>query len=72
MVRMFREGYLAVHIYKNVHENRVFYDVVVMRKIKKDTKQEYVRGANLKPTDLPALAVLIQAAQEFLRSVDGT
>lgn len=68
---MFREGYLALHIYKNVHEHRVFYDVVIMRKIKRETKQEYVRGANLKPSDLPALRVLTQAAEEFLRSVDG-
>lgn len=66
---MFREGYLALHIYKNVHENRTFYDVVIMRKIKRDSKQEYVRGANLKPSDLPALRVLTQAAEEFLGSV---
>jgi len=72
LVRMFREGYLALHIYKNVHERRVFYDIVVLRKIKvKQSKQEYVRGANLKPSDLPALLVLAQAAQEFLSSVEG-
>lgn len=68
---MFREGYLALHIYKNVHEHRVFYDVVIMRKIKRGPSQEYVRGANLKPADLQALRVLTQAAEEFLKSVEG-
>jgi len=72
LVRMFREGYLAVHIYKNVHENRVFYDIVILRKIKvKQSKQEYVRGANLKPSDLSALLVLTQAAEEYMKSVDS-
>ena len=69
LVRMFREGYLAIHIYKNVHENRTFYDIVILRKIKKDGKQEYVRGANLKPSDLPALEVLTKAARDFIESV---
>jgi hypothetical protein len=69
---MFREGYLAVHIYKNVHENRIFYDIVILRKIKvKQAKQEYVRGANLKPSDLSALLVLTRAAEEYMKSVNG-
>lgn len=72
LVRMFREGYVAVHIYMNVYKNRTFYDIVIARKIKRDGKQEYVRGANLKPSDLPALQVLLTAADEFLLSVDSS
>jgi len=71
LARMFREGYVAVHIYVNVYKNRTFYDIVIARKIRKNGKQEYVRGANLKPTDLPALAVLLRAADDYLKSVDS-
>ncbi len=31
---MFREGYLSLCIYKNVHEHRIFFDIVVYRKVK--------------------------------------
>lgn len=71
LVRMFREGYLAVHIFKNVHEHRTFYDIVILRKIRREAQQEYTRYANLKPYDLPSLMVLLKAAEEFLKSVDG-
>jgi len=70
LVRMFREGYLALHIYMNVYQRRTYYDIVIARKIKRGSKQEYVRGANLKPSDLPALAVLIKAADDYLNSVE--
>lgn len=69
LVRMFREGYLAIYVYKNVHEYHVFYDIVILRKIKKNGVQEYVRGANLKPTDLSVLNTLLVATQEYIKSV---
>ena len=71
LVRMLREGYLSLCIYKNVHTNKTFFDIVVYRKIKRPGKKppfEYVRGANLKPSDLPSLRVLIAEAEEFLAS----
>jgi len=69
MVRMFREGYLALHIYKNVYSTHTFYDIVIARKIRRNNVQEYVRGTNLKPQDLPDLKVLIEAAEDYLASV---
>jgi len=71
MVRMFREGYLALQIYMNVHMKRTFYDIVILRKIRYEGNQKYVRGANLKPQDIPHLEILMQAAKEFLRSVNS-
>lgn len=77
LVRMFREGYLSLCIYKNVYENRTFYDIVVYRKIKRSghvpkdgPRFEYKRGTNLKPTDIPALQMLLTAAADYLRSCD--
>ena len=66
LVRLLREGYISLCIYKNQYEKRVYFDVVIYRKIKTNGKVEYKRGANLKPSDLPALQTLLKDAQEYL------
>lgn len=64
---MYKEGYLSVHVFLNVDsEGRKFYDTVVYRKIKKGDGFEHVRGANLKPADIPILRKLLAEAYEFL------
>lgn len=71
LVRMFREDYLSVCVYKNVHERRTFYDVVIFRKIKVNGGgYDYKRGANLKPVDVPVLAKLLVEVQDFLGTLD--
>jgi len=72
MVRMFREGYLSLCIYKNVYEKRVFYDIVIYRKIKVNGKLDYKRGANLKPSDILVLVVLLKEADGYLNSIEAT
>ena len=68
-IRMYKEGYLSVHVFINVDsEGRKFYDTVVYRKIKKGDTFEHVRGANLKPSDIPILIKLLSEADEFLRA----
>lgn len=66
MVRMFREGFISICVYKNVYEHKTFYDVVIYRKIKVNGGYDYKRGANLKPSDLPDLAKLLAEVQDFL------
>lgn len=64
---MFKEDYISVHVYLNVMtDGRRFYDTVVFRKIKTREGWEHVRGANLKPSDLPITIKLLQEAQDFL------
>jgi hypothetical protein len=65
-VRFYREQSVSVSVYLNVHEDgRKFYDTVVHRKV----REEWKRGANLKPEDLPALMNLLQEAQDYLATV---
>lgn len=72
LVRMFREGFLSVCVYKNAYEHKVFYDIVIYRKIKSANGSfDYRRGTNLKPTDLPTLEALIKEAQDFLTSLES-
>ena len=66
-VRMYKEDYVSVSVFLNVDERgRKFYDTVIYRKIKKNGCFEHVRGANLKPEDLPVLLKLLGEANEFL------
>lgn len=68
-VRMFREGYLSVCIFKNVMESGdTHYDTVVYRKIGRGTSAKWRRGTALKPTDLGILAQLLSAANDFFKS----
>jgi len=66
---MCKEGYLSVHVFLNVDSvGHKYYDTVVYRKIKTNGGFEYVRGANLKPQDLPVLIRLLAEASEFLQA----
>lgn len=66
---MYKDGYISVHVYLNVDdEGRKFYDTVIYRKIKKGDGFDHVRGANLKPSDLPVLLKLLAEAHEFLQA----
>lgn len=68
-VRMYKEGYLSVHVYLNVDsDGRKFYDTVIYRKIKKGDGFDHVRGANLKPSDIPVLLKLLSEVNEFLEA----
>ena len=70
LVRMFKEGYLSVAIYKNAYERRTFYDVVIYRKIKTPKGYAYRRGTNLKPSDVSDLLILLREANEYLSTAD--
>lgn len=70
LVRMFREGFISVAVYKNVFEKRTFYDIVIYRKIRVGSGYDYRRGANLKPADIPALIILLNEVNDCLRALD--
>lgn len=66
---MYKESYLSVHVFLNVNnDGKRFYDTVVYRKIKKNGGFEHVRGANLKPADIPVLIKLLAEAHDFLQA----
>jgi hypothetical protein len=66
---MYKEDYLSVHVYLNVDsDGRKFYDTVIYRKIKKGDGFEHVRGANLKPADVPILVKLLQEVDDYLKA----
>ena len=70
LVRLFREGYISIAIYKNAYEQgKIFYDIVVYRKIRMNGSTKYKRGANLKPQDLPHLQNLLRDAQDYVDSL---
>lgn len=70
MVRMYKEGYISVAIYKNVYEKKTYFDIVIYRKIRlPDGSNDFKRGANLKPEDLPILADLLDEANDYLAAV---
>jgi len=70
LVRMFREGFISVAIYKNVFEKRTFFDIVIYRKIRVGDGYDYRRGANLKPADIPALIILLREVDDHLRALE--
>ncbi len=70
LLRMLRQGYMSVCLYKNVHQNRTFYDIVIYRKIRAPSGDcSYKRGANLKPSDLLDLTALLGEVEEYLESL---
>lgn len=71
-VRMYKEGYVSVHIFLTIEEDgSKYYDTVIYRKIKKKgnngSDYEWIRGANHKPDDLPILVKLLGEADAFLK-----
>lgn len=76
---MFKAGYVSVVVYENIVNNRRYIDTVVFRKVhlKKSERDggpnfKYVRGANLKPADLPDLITCLTEAQGFIQEYSGT
>ena len=63
----FNSGYLTLHVYLNQHNGSSYYDIVLFRKIRTPAGTKYKRGANLKPTDLPAAIRLYQEAEKYLK-----
>lgn len=71
LVRLFRDGYISVAVYKSVHDSgKVFYDIVVYRKTKnKETGEyEYKRGVNLKPEDCLIASNLLNEAYDCIKA----
>lgn len=68
LLRVFKQGYLSIALYKNVHENRIFYDTVIYRKvgIKLNGEPDWRRGASLKPFDIIDLQELLVDVKQFL------
>jgi hypothetical protein len=64
LLRVYNSNYLRVCIYENSYTTVTFYDIVISRKI----KDNYVRGANLKPTDVQDLIDLLKEVSSFLKS----
>jgi hypothetical protein len=69
-IKMFRDGYLSVCIFRNIDHGQLFYDTVIYRKIKEsDGQSRWIRGANFKPADLDTLARLIRDASTYLEDL---
>lgn len=69
-VRRFQDGPLSVVVYRNTVGARVFYDVVIYRRIRVNGDFSYRRGTNLKPEDLPSLQRLLHSAEEFMGQLE--
>lgn len=71
-VRMFKEGFISVHVFLNVTDDgREFYDTVIYRKIKSGDSYKHVRGTNLKPQDIPVVIKLLEEAEFYLDAEIG-
>ena len=75
-IKIFREDYVSVSIYRNTYDAKVYYDIVPNRLIwvRQDDgskKREWKRGANFKPADLFALVRLLMQALELLSDLDA-
>jgi hypothetical protein len=54
LLKIFREDFVSVCIYRHANNGRIFYDIVPCRQIRvKGGKKVWKRGANFKPGDLP-------------------
>jgi hypothetical protein len=70
MVRMFREGFLSVTVYKTAYERATFHDVVIYRKVRvRGGNFDYRRGANLKPSDIPVLQKLLVEVNDYFKAL---
>ncbi len=69
-LKMLREGFLSVCIFRNIDHGMLFYDTVIYRKVRQpDGTSRWVRGANYKPSDLPVLGRLVRDAEIFLQDL---
>jgi len=71
LMRMFREEFVSVCVYKTVHEHMTFYDTVIFRKVKSNGELKFKRGANFKPEDIPRLIELLKEVDQYLNSVSS-
>lgn len=69
-IRLYKEGYISVHVFLHQQTNgKRYYDTVVYRKIKDGNGGfKHVRGANLKPSDIPVVIKLLGEANDFLKA----
>ena len=65
-VQVFRDGWLAVCVYRNDHHGRTYHDSVIFRRIRMTGRFGWVRGTNLKHEDLRQLIPLLSAASEWI------
>ena len=65
-IRVFRDGWLAVAIFKNDYREQTYYDSVIFRRIRLSNRYGWVRGANMKHEDLKQLVPLLHAASEWI------
>lgn len=69
-VRMYSEKYISVSVFLCIDtDGREFYDTVIYRKIKRNGGFEWIRGANLKPHDIPILLRLLKEVNDYLVTV---
>jgi len=70
LLKIFREDYVSVSIYKNEVNGKTYYDIVPARLIwiyeGKTKKRIWKRGANFNPDDLMKLVRLLLQAAELL------
>lgn len=65
----FSSGFLTLCVFVNKGpQEKIYYDIVLYRKIKTSNGPSYRRGANLKPTDLPHALLLYQEVKTYLEN----
>lgn len=74
-IKILREDYVSISIYRNVVDDKTYYDIVPARLIyvrQEDgsKKRVWKRGANFKPDDIPRLIRLLLQAAELLSNLD--
>jgi len=72
-IKIFREDYVSVVIYRNITGGKCYYDIVPYRLIWErqqtgEKKRKWKRGTNYKPKDCLKLARLLTQANELLES----
>lgn len=65
-LKQFKKGYMSVTLYLNRANGTKYYDTVIHRRCKRNNKQEYIRGANLKPDDVADLIELLKDVSVYL------
>jgi len=74
-IKIFREDYVSVVIYRNITGGKCYYDVKPYRLIWErqhdgTRKRKWKGGANFKPNDCPKLIRLFEQAQTLLDNPD--
>lgn len=74
-IKILREDFVSISIYRNVVDDKTYYDIVPARLIyvrqgDGSRKRVWKRGANFKPADIPLLLRLLLQAAELLSDLD--